>query len=60
MTEQQIEKNCKYLDDEPVALTDSLVTKAIVEEITNKDKHGKIIGILGGWGSGKSSIIEGV
>lgn len=54
------EKKCKYLKDEPVALTNSLVTKSIVEEITQKQKNGKIIGILGGWGSGKSSIIEGI
>lgn len=49
-----------YLRDEPVELTTSEVSKAIANEISQNCSKGKIIGILGGWGSGKSSIIAGV
>ena len=50
----------QYLRDEPVELTTSEVSKAIANEISQNCSKGKIIGILGGWGSGKSSIIAGV
>lgn len=51
---------CDYLNDEPIELTTSEVSQSIVTEISRNCKTGKIIGILGGWGSGKSSIIAGV
>lgn len=50
----------KYLTDEPIELASSEVAKAIAKEISKSDTNGKIIGVLGGWGSGKSSIIAGV
>lgn len=50
----------KYLSDEPIELAASEVAQTIAKEISQQDTKGKIIGILGGWGSGKSSIIAGV
>ncbi|MFI3242249.1 MAG: P-loop NTPase fold protein [Alphaproteobacteria bacterium] len=49
----------KYLRDEPISKVDSPITKAISNEVINSNE-GKIIGLLGGWGTGKSSIIKGI
>lgn len=50
------EKIYKYLNDEPIKVENSFIVKVLKDELKNND--GKIIGLLGSWGSGKSSIIE--
>lgn len=49
-------KKCKYLKDEPIKVENSSIVQVLADEL--KDNDGKIIGLLGSWGSGKSSIIE--
>ena len=48
-----------FLDDDPIVKHDD-ITEAIANEVSQKVGNGKIIGLLGGWGSGKSSQIQGV
>jgi len=52
----------RFLSDEPHSSEDSKIAEAIKKELYQcKDGNsGKIIGLLGSWGSGKSSIIEGI
>lgn len=52
------EKICKYLKDEPIKVENSHIVRALADELQNND--GKIIGLLGSWGSGKSSIVESI
>ena len=58
MAKKQKEEVLKYLRDEPIELEDSPIVDAISNELKIAD--GKIIGLLGSWGSGKSSIIESI
>ena len=58
MAKKQKEEVLKYLQDEPIELEDSPIVDAISNELKIAD--GKIIGLLGSWGSGKSSIIESI
>lgn len=48
-----------FLDDDPIVKHDD-ITEAIANEVSQTVGNGKIIGLLGGWGSGKSSQIQGV
>ena len=56
MTKEQNNESLRYLQDEPIPLDESPIVKALTEEL--KSSNGKIIGLLGSWGSGKSSIIR--
>lgn len=58
MARNQDKDNLKYLLDEPISLDESPIVKSLSEELKISD--GKIIGLLGSWGSGKSSIIESI
>ena len=58
MAKKQKEEVLKYLRDEPIELEDSPIVDAISNELKIAD--GKIIGLLGSWGSGKASIIESI
>lgn len=58
MAKKQKEEVLKYLQDEPIELENSPIVDAISNELKIAD--GKIIGLLGSWGSGKSSIIESI
>ena len=50
-------KKIEYLSDEPNSNIELPIVDSIKNEI-EKENGGKVIGILGGWGSGKSSIID--
>ena len=50
-------KKIEYLLDEPNSNVELPIVDSIKNEIEKKNE-GKVIGILGGWGSGKSSIID--
>ena len=58
MGKEKEDNYLKYLTDEPIELDDSPIVDTITEELKNTE--GKIIGLLGSWGSGKSSIIESI
>lgn len=58
MVKKLKEQELKYLKDEPVALKNSPIANSLINELKITD--GKIIGLLGSWGSGKSSIIESI
>lgn len=57
--QEEQEKYPKYLKDAPTSLHSHPVTAVIANEI-EQSREGQIIGLLGSWGSGKSSIIEGI
>ncbi len=48
-----------YLDDNPIP-HESGLSKAIADEISSNPEQNRIIGLLGSWGSGKSSAIESI
>ena len=59
MTQSQV----RFLSDEPVSKDDfggsfERVANGIVETIRSGDADGKMIGLEGSWGSGKSSIVK--
>lgn len=58
MTKAKGDDSLIYLKDEPIKLEESPIVDTITEELKNNE--GKIIGLLGSWGSGKSSIIESI
>lgn len=58
MTKEKRDNSLIYLKDEPIKLKESPIVDTITEEL--KNNKGKIIGLLGSWGSGKSSIIESI
>ena len=58
MTKAKGDNSLIYLKDEPIKLKESPIVDTITEEL--KNNKGKIIGLLGSWGSGKSSIIESI
>ena len=58
MTKKRNNESLRYLQDEPIPLDESPIVKTLTEEL--KISNGKIIGLLGSWGSGKSSIIESI
>ena len=49
----------KYLSDTPINKP-SEIANTIVNEILSDTKKNRIIGLLGSWGSGKSSAVENI